>query len=99
MAPSKEKAKNRPEKKRTAERMPRPGIRSRVKSTRRKRANTPYRRQSCESVSIPQLVYELLTIDKYNQGDANRCYGRELLINYTRLGHKILYKKKFTPNC
>ncbi|XP_067208726.1 uncharacterized protein [Linepithema humile] len=68
MASSKEKARNRPEKKRITERMSRPGIRSRVKSTR-KRANTPYRRQPYESVSIPQLVYELLTIDKYNQGD------------------------------
>lgn len=69
MASSKGKAKDRPKKREIRERISRPDIRSRVKSTRRKRANTPYRRQPYGSVSIPQLVYELLTIDKYNQGN------------------------------
>ncbi|XP_050460852.1 uncharacterized protein LOC126856427 [Cataglyphis hispanica] len=67
MASSKGNAKVRAKKKRITERVSRPDIRSRVRSTRRKRANTPHRRQPYDSVSIPQLVYELLTIDKYNQ--------------------------------
>ncbi|XP_020280059.1 uncharacterized protein LOC109852899 [Pseudomyrmex gracilis] len=70
MASSKGKARDRAEKKRIAERKPRANVRSRGKSTRRKRVDTP-RRQLHDSVSIPQLVYELLTIDKYNQ-DAKR---------------------------
>lgn len=70
MASSKGKAKNQPKKRKIREPISRPDIRSRVRSTRRKRANTPHRRQPYGSVSIPQLVYELLTIDKYNQGIA-----------------------------
>lgn len=65
MAPSKRKTRDQPTKKRIFH----SDIRSRVKSVRRKRANTPYRQQSHKSISIPQLVYELLTIDKYNQGN------------------------------
>lgn len=67
MASSKGKARDRPRKKRIAERKSRANVRSRVKSTRRKRVDIPHRRLY-DSVSIPQLVYELLTIDKYNQG-------------------------------
>ncbi|XP_072745694.1 uncharacterized protein [Anoplolepis gracilipes] len=69
MASSKGKAKDRPKKRRITGRISRPDIRSRVRSTRRKRANTAHRRQPYGSVSIPQLVYELLAIDKYNQGN------------------------------
>jgi len=97
MASSKEKARNvryGSEKKRITERMPRPGIRSRVKSTRPKRANTPHRRrQSYESVSIPQLVYELLTIDKYNQGEI-RSTQLVFRLQAPILKHKVLFKKK-----
>lgn len=66
MASFKGKAGNRAEKKQLKKL--RSDNRSRVKTTHRKRADTPYRRQPYQSVSIPQLVYELLTIDKYNQG-------------------------------
>ncbi|EFN71682.1 hypothetical protein EAG_14265 [Camponotus floridanus] len=76
MASSKGKAKNQPKKRQIKEPVSRPNIRSRVKSTRSKRANTPYRRQPYGSVSIPQLVYELLTIDKYNQ-EAKRFQSPE----------------------
>ncbi|XP_029661314.1 uncharacterized protein LOC115234403 [Formica exsecta] len=76
MASSKRNAKVRPKKKRMTERISRPNIRSRVRSTRRKRANTPHRQQPYDSVSIPQLVYELLTIDKYNQ-EAKRFQSPE----------------------
>ncbi|KAL6256092.1 hypothetical protein P5V15_013327 [Pogonomyrmex californicus] len=65
MASSKRKTRNPPVKKRI-KRVSHSGIRSRIKLAR-KRADTPYRRQSYDSVNIPQLVYELLTIDKYNQ--------------------------------
>ncbi|TGZ52284.1 Uncharacterized protein DBV15_09240 [Temnothorax longispinosus] len=68
MASSKGKARDRrPAKKRVTRRISHPDTRSRVKPARRKRASTPYRRQPCNTISIPQLVYELLTIDKYNQ--------------------------------
>ncbi|GAB1868365.1 hypothetical protein CAJAP_09444 [Camponotus japonicus] len=76
MASSKGKAKNQPKKRKIREPISRPDIRSRVRSTRRKRANTSHRRQLYGSVSIPQLVYELLTIDKYNQ-EAKRFQSPE----------------------
>lgn len=71
MALSKGKPRDRRGEKR---RIPERGIRPRVGQTRRKRANTPRRRQPYDSVNLPQLVYELLTIDKYNQG--KRDYWR-----------------------
>ncbi|XP_014477560.1 PREDICTED: uncharacterized protein LOC106745985 [Dinoponera quadriceps] len=67
-SPGAGRAGNRAAKKRTAEPTPRRGVRSRVKPTGRKPPSTPYRRrQPYDSISIPQLVYELLTIDKYNR--------------------------------
>lgn len=69
MASSKRKMRNRSTKKRIIGRISHPNTHCRVRSTRHKRANTPYQRQPYNSISIPQLVYELLTIDKYNQGN------------------------------
>ncbi|XP_011689363.1 PREDICTED: uncharacterized protein DDB_G0287625-like isoform X2 [Wasmannia auropunctata] len=60
------KARDRPAKKRITGRISHSDTSSQIRSSRCKRANTLYQRQSCDSISIPQLVYELLTIDKYN---------------------------------
>ncbi|XP_018396336.1 PREDICTED: uncharacterized protein LOC108774679 [Cyphomyrmex costatus] len=71
MASSKRKTRDRSGKKRITRRMIHSDTRSRVKSVRCKHANTLNQRQLYDSISIPQLVYELLTIDKHNH-DARR---------------------------
>ncbi|RLU15135.1 hypothetical protein DMN91_013022 [Ooceraea biroi] len=77
MALSKGKARGRRgEKRRIAEQIPGRSTHSRIEPTRRKRANTPRRRQPYDSVSLPQLVYELLAIDKYNQDVGGRFRKR-----------------------
>ncbi|XP_039303886.1 uncharacterized protein LOC105195838 [Solenopsis invicta] len=69
MASSKGKTRDRPAKKRITGRILHSDTRSRVRSAQSKRANIPYKRQPYDSISIPQLVYQLLTIDKYNHGN------------------------------
>jgi len=69
MASSKRKTRNQPIKKRITGRISHFDTRSRIRSTCCKRASTPYQRQPYDSINIPQLVYELLTIDKYNHGN------------------------------
>jgi len=85
MASSKGKTRDQPAKKRLTRRISHPDTRSRVKSVRRKRANTPYRRQPYDSINIPQLVYELLTIDKYNQGNTIDIQYYNYIININKL--------------
>ncbi|XP_026830609.1 uncharacterized protein LOC113563340 [Ooceraea biroi] len=87
MALSKGKARGRRgEKRRIAEQIPGRSTHSRIEPTRRKRANTPRRRQPYDSVSLPQLVYELLAIDKYNQ------------VTYFIIIHYILHRIFFSSN-
>jgi len=70
MASSKRKTRNQLTKKRIITgRISHSDTRSRIRSARCKHASTPYQRQPYDSISIPQLVYELLTIDKYNHGN------------------------------
>ncbi|KYQ58125.1 hypothetical protein ALC60_02857 [Trachymyrmex zeteki] len=71
MASSKGKTRDRSGKKRTTRRVLQSDTRSRVKSVRCKHANTLYQRQLYDSINIPQLVYQLLTINKHNH-DARR---------------------------
>ncbi|EGI60567.1 hypothetical protein G5I_11127 [Acromyrmex echinatior] len=71
MASSKGKTRDRSRKKRATRRILRSDTRSRVKSVRCKHANPLYQRQLYDSINIPQLVYQLLTIDKHNH-DARR---------------------------
>ncbi|KAG5322814.1 MOS1T transposase, partial [Pseudoatta argentina] len=66
MASSKGKTRDRSRKKRATRRMLHSDTRSRVKSVRCKHANPLYQRQLYDSINIPQLVYQLLTIDKHN---------------------------------
>ncbi|KYN21611.1 PREDICTED: putative uncharacterized protein DDB_G0285119 [Trachymyrmex cornetzi] len=72
MASSKGKTKiSRSGKKRAPRRILHSDTRSRVKSVRCKHANPLYQQQLYDSINIPQLVYQLLTIDKHNH-DARR---------------------------
>ncbi|XP_018053526.1 PREDICTED: uncharacterized protein LOC108690645 [Atta colombica] len=72
MASSKGKMKDRSgQKKRATRRILHSDTRSRIKSVRCKHANPLYQRQLYDSINIPQLVYQLLSIDKHNH-DARR---------------------------
>lgn len=83
------KARDRPAKKRITGRISHSDTSSQIRSSRCKRANTLYQRQSCDSISIPQLVYELLTIDKYNHGKYDIETHNYWLTNYNKLRYKI----------
>jgi len=69
MASSKGKMKDRSrQKKQATRRILHSDTRSRIKSVRCKHANPLYQRQLYDSINIPQLVYQLLSIDKHNHG-------------------------------